>query len=84
MTYEEIEELFEQDRPHKGWEGDNAFQGLQILSKYSDNLIQGAGHDVIWSLGIDELEELEVTKKDLEALIDLNWHLDEGGLACFV
>lgn len=27
------------------WEGDNAYQGLQILSKYTKDLIQGADHE---------------------------------------
>lgn len=50
ITRKEFEESFE-DKDAK-WEGDNAFQGLQILSKYTDNLIQGAGHDVIYSVDV--------------------------------
>lgn len=33
-------------------DGDNAYLGLVILSKYSKNLIQCAEHDKIYSLGL--------------------------------
>ena len=82
ITQEEIKQIFN-DVDSK-WEGDNAFQGLQILSKYTDNLIQGAGHDVIWSVDVDEIIELGITKEDLTKLFLLNWIIDEDCLACFV
>lgn len=67
------------------WEGDNAMQGLLILQKYTDNLIQGAGHDVIWSEDIDKLIDKGITEEDVQELRRLNWMIEEGSyLACFV
>ena len=83
ITREEFELIFKEIESN--WEGDNAFQGLQILSKYTDNLIQGADHDIIYSLDIDELIELGVTKEDVTKLVKLNWHISNGEyLSCFV
>lgn len=83
VTEEEIEQIFN-DIDSK-WDGDNAFQGLQILSKYTDNLIRGAGHDIIWSIGIDEIIELGITKEDITKLSLLNWMIhDDYCLACFI
>jgi len=79
-------ELFDKifDEIESKWEGDNAFQGLQILSKYTDNLLQGAEHDKIWSVDVDELIELGITRDDVVMLGRLNWMIEEGSLACFV
>ena len=82
ITQEEIKQIFN-DVDSK-WEGDNAFQGLQILSKYTDNLIQGAGHDVIWSVDVEKIIELGITKEDVTKLSLLNWIIDGDYLACFV
>ena len=79
-------ELFDKifDEIESKWEGDNAFQGLQILSKYTDNLLQDAEHDKIWSVDVDELIELGITRDDVVMLRRLNWMIEEGSLACFV
>ena len=83
LTREEIEKVFENEDTE--WKGDNAYQGLQILAKYSDNLIQGAAKDVIYSCGISELIEKGITKEDVDKLRKLNWMLEDGEyLACFV
>lgn len=83
ITREEFQQVFE-DVDSK-WEGDNAYQGLQILSKYTSNLIQGAGHDVIWSIDVDEIIELGITKEDVISLARLNWMIEQDKyLACFV
>lgn len=72
------------------WEGDNAFQGLQIIAKYisptKKDLIAGAGHDVIYSVGIDELLNAGLTEEDATALASLNWSIDEDSecFSCFV
>ena len=36
------------------WEGDEALQGLQIVSKYVDKVVCSAGQDVIASADIDD------------------------------
>ena len=82
ITKEEIKQIF--NDVDSQWNGDNAFQGLQILSKYTDNLIQGAGQDIIWSVDVDENIELGITKEDITKLSLLNWMIDEDCLACFV
>lgn len=83
MTEEKFIELMEGDSGN--WEGDNAFQGLVILSKYTNNLIQGAGHDIIWSEDIKVLIENGITEEDVKELRRLNWMLeDDIYLACFV
>ena len=83
MTEERFLELMDGDSGN--WEGDNAYQGLQIIAKYTDNLIQGAGHDVIWSENISVLIEKGITEEDVKALRKLNWMIeDESYLACFV
>lgn len=83
MTEERFIEIMEGDSGD--WEGDNAYQGLQILSKYTSNLIQGARHDAIYSENIDTLIEAGITEEDVIKLRDLNWMVeDEMYLACFV
>lgn len=82
MTRERLEQIF--DETKSKWEGDNAFQGLQILSKYSDNVLLAAEHDIIYSLSIDYVVEV-LTEEDAIALRKLNWMLDEYDcFACFV
>lgn len=82
MTEERFIELMEGDSGD--WEGDNAYQGLTILKKYTDNLIQGAGHDIIWSEDIDVLIERGITEEDVKELRRLNWRVEDTYLACFV
>lgn len=83
ITKDEIIEILEGDGGD--WEGDNAFEGLKILSKYTDNLIQGADHDVIYSESIDVLIEAGITREDCFELKRLNWMIeDDDYLACFV
>jgi hypothetical protein len=65
---------------------DNAFLGLQIIRKYCPTKgIQGADHDVIYSVGVDELIEAGITEEDAHNLRNLNWMIEDGEiLACFV
>lgn len=89
MDIEKFASFFGEDRK-TNWEGDNAYQGLQIISRYIDpgkkNLITGASHDVMYSVDAEELIEAGITEEDLEALGRLNWTYDEesAGLQCFV
>lgn len=82
MTREALEKIFN-DTDSK-WEGDNAFKGLQILSKYTDTLIQGADHDIIFSVEVDEIIE-QLTEEDATSLAMLNWMIHDGAyFACYV
>lgn len=67
------------------WDGDNAYKGCQIISKYTDNVIHGASHDIIYSADISDLIEAGITEEDVKELRRLNWMLEEECyLACFV
>lgn len=81
MTQERLVEIFEEC--DSDWEGDNAYQGLQILAKYNSNIIIGAEHDIIYSLVVDDIIE-SLTEEDAIALRKLNWMLDREQFACFV
>jgi len=82
---EEIEKIFDEvDSDLSNVDGDNAYLGLVILSKYSKNLIQCAEHDKIYSLGLEEAIEANITDEDITELAKLNWMIDEDSFACFV
>ncbi len=83
MDREQLEKIFEE--VDSKWEGDNAFKGLQILSKYTDNLITGASHDIIYSEDIDKIVD-KITEEDAIALAKLNWMINDESecLACYV
>ncbi len=86
MDIEELKDIFEQTESDiSNLKGDNAFIGLEIIKKYSpDSLIEGAGHDVIYSIDIEMA--LKISRDDLIKLRELNWMFDEESdcLACFV
>lgn len=85
MKLEELEEIFKNDATN--WKGDNALQGLNIISKYFPedvSVLCGADHDVIYSVDVDELCEHGLTKKDAEKLNELNWRIENDYLQCFV
>lgn len=83
MTTERIKEIFE-DRDAVDWDGDNAYQGLQILAKYTDCLIAGADHDIIYSEDVEKLIEAGITEEDCIKLVNLNWIIQDDYLACYV
>jgi len=82
MTTEEFYEIFESEETD--WEGDNCYQGLQIIAKYTNYLIHGAEHDVIYSKSINKLVEAGITIEDTQKLRKLNWRIEDDCLACFV
>ena len=61
-------------------------QGLLIIQKYTPNKgIEGADHDIIYSVDIDELIAAEITEEDAIKLRSLNWMVsDNSYMACFV
>lgn len=82
LTMDEFIDIM--DETESDWDGDNAFKGLVILSKYTTNLVQAAEHDKIWSISVEEIVELGITKEDVIKLGKLNWMIEEDSLACFV
>lgn len=65
---------------------DNALEGLQILNKYTeDSVLEGANHDVIYSIDIDKTIEGGITEEEVIKLRKLNWMLeDDFYFVCFV
>lgn len=86
ITIEDVKAIFE--NIDSDWEGDNAFQGLLIISKYFDvnktEIITYASHDQIWSVDVDESIVNGMAKEDFEKLAKLNWMIEEETLSCFV
>lgn len=68
------------------FDDDNAILGLLLIRKYIPKAgIEGASHDIIYSVGVEELLEAGITEEDAKNLRDLNWMLYEReSLACFV
>lgn len=89
MEREKFIEIFKSTESIFNWKGDNAFQGLQIIAKYIDPnehvIIQGAGHDEIWSVDVEELCKTNITEDDVLTLKKLNWSIEDGCyLKCYV
>lgn len=82
LTIKELKEIFYNQNTN--WKGDNAFQGLQILSKYTANLICAAEHDIIYSDDIYTVLNAGLTTEDAEKLRELNWIIEEDHFACYV
>ncbi|MFX1452438.1 MAG: hypothetical protein ACFFCM_16480 [Promethearchaeota archaeon] len=88
MTEEKFIELMESNEDFDvSWEGCNVFSGLKIITKYLPKKgIEGAEHDIIYSVFISDLIDAGITEEDIVALRKLNWMIDETntGLACYV
>jgi len=86
MTVDELRTILDED--HAGrWEGDNALQGLKVISEYFPNktVLEGADHDIIYSVSAEDLLEAGLTEPHAWELSRLNWMLYEDYyMACFV
>lgn len=68
-------------------DGCNVFSGLGIITKYLPKKgVEGAEHDIIYSVDINELAEAGITEEDAKQLRIWNWmyYEDCDCLACFV
>jgi len=67
-------------------EGCNALAGLNLIARYMPKAgIEGADHDIIYSVDVDELLGSGLTEQDARKLRELNWMIyDDNYLACFV
>ena len=84
MNKEEFIKIFDED-DDSSWDGDNALQGCNIMAKYCEEVIQGAGHDVIWCCDIEELIDGGITEEDCIQLRKLNWFIEDSSyMACYV
>lgn len=84
MTKERLQEIF--NKTESNWDGDNAFKGMQILSKYNDYILRASEHDIVYCGDIEECLEKGMTEEDAIQLAKLNWSIDEWetGFSCFV
>ncbi len=85
ITLEKFQEIFEGDSCLEKYHDDNAILGLNIIRKYMPTKgIEGADHDIIYSVLVDEIIESGITEEDVRELRNLNWMIESHGLACFV
>jgi hypothetical protein len=85
MNRERFEEIMDGDSRLGDYDDNNAFLGLQIIRKYMPKKgVEGAQHDIIYSVDADELIEAGLTEEDATELRNLNWMISEDSLACFV
>ncbi|MDY6857174.1 MAG: hypothetical protein SWO11_21235 [Thermodesulfobacteriota bacterium] len=70
----------------RGWEGDNALQGLKVIEKYIPGRgIDSADRGIIYSVDVDELIDAGITVEDVEKLCRLDWFIEDNEyLACYV
>lgn len=79
MDDDELDELFFKEK------GCNAVKGLLIIQKYLPGKgVEGADHDVIYSVSVDQLIKSGITEEDVTALRVQNWMIDADCMACFV
>lgn len=85
MNRERFEEIMDGESKLENYDDDNAFLGLQIIRRYlPKNGIEGAQHDIIYSVDADKLIEAGLIEGDATELRNLNWMISEDCLACFV
>ncbi len=85
MNQEELEKILDED--HAGnWDGDNALQGLKVISEYfpGKTVLQGADHDIIYSVDAVEIIDAGLTEEHAWELSRLNWTITDDYLACYV
>ncbi len=85
MNQEDLEKILEEDYAGN-LKGDNALQGLKVISAYSPNktVLQGADHDIIYSVDVSELIDAGLTEEHAWELSRLNWMITDEYLACYV
>jgi hypothetical protein len=85
MNREKFIEIMLDEDIKVSWEGCNVFLGLEIIRKYLPKSgIEGASHDIVYSVDIDEIIEAGITEEDVRKLRSLNWLTEDEYLACFV
>lgn len=54
---------------------DNAYEGLRILAQYSHYVLQGAEHDIIYSINVEDIIDI-ITEEDAIQLAKYGWFID--------
>tara|TARA_B110001454_G_C12441832_1_gene318204 strand:+ start:47 stop:334 length:288 start_codon:yes stop_codon:yes gene_type:complete len=82
---EELFKIFEGESNIGDFEGDTTFEGLRILSWYTENLVVATKKDILCSENVSVLIEAGITDVDARDLRNLNWSIEDGEyLYCFV
>jgi len=81
MTEKQLREIMDNDSSmsmKKYEDVDRALEGFKILAKYSPkHVVQGAGHDIVWSLDIIDAIKFGITEEDAKTLCEMNWFIDD-------
>jgi hypothetical protein len=79
MTEERFEEIMEESYKYDhNFKGDTLFEGLKIMSKYTNDLCGGADHDIVYGPDIPTLVEAGIKEEEVRKLNILNWHVVDG------
>lgn len=82
MTIKKLREIFGKENSITENE-DPIFKGLQILSKYTKNVIAASHYKIIHSANIEDVFEY-ISEEDALELRSLNWFIDCECFATFV
>lgn len=73
-----FEKFFDEDK-FFDVESNGVVKGLQIMQKYIPSAdIEGAEHDLIYSVSVKELVKAGITEDDVVKLRNLGWHIHGG------
>ena len=95
MTEEEFRYIFDESSEYSEISGSrlrdenrcNAISGLIIIQAYcQDKGIEGAGHEITYSVDVEELVNSGISRSDAIELLKLNWMIDSDTdcMACYV
>ncbi len=84
MNTEKIAEIYSQPEfeGYFGGEKNKIFKGLQILSKYTDEISINPAHDEIYA-GLSEDEYAKMTEDDVKQMFKLDWRWDDESFVIF-
>lgn len=82
MTIELFEEIFKTELTN--FKGDHCFKGLQILAKYSEDVVISVRKGMIYSVHVDDLIKAGITEEDARELSRLYWDIENGYLMTYV
>ena len=84
MNLSKLIEIMKEDAPLNLKSKDSILEGLQILSKYSNNsTLKATEHEILYSISPQESIDNGITEEDVVQLKGLNWMLHEEAFACF-
>jgi len=85
MTEEDVYKIFREEEPQDfDIDGDTVFIGLKIISKYTNNLVITARHDILFSETVEKLLSAGMGREEFIKLRQLNWMISAESLSSFV